>query len=50
MKRFDAWLTEQPLVYAEKPDRGGELWDRNQATNDTHRARLVEIEPLEKKP
>ena len=47
---FDAWLKEQPVVYS-CPGHGLNHWHKQIDTHqDTHTARLVCIEPIEKKP
>ncbi len=57
---FDKWLSEQPVVYG-APDKDGRLWSSYQRDenkhiailsdfiNDTHQARLVCVEEIQKK-
>ena len=46
--KFDAWLAAQPEVYGKVDPLGGSAWSSKEyrSFNDTHRARLVAIEPL----
>lgn len=48
-KLFQEWLEKQPVVYSFYTGAIDNVWTEEQSTLDSHKARLVCIEPIQKK-